>query len=82
VISVEVRVRVRVRVWVRVRIRLRDRDWVISDATTTQLADHVISSPLPEELVRRLNKLLNVELHAHLTILAISVTAKIPEGGS
>jgi hypothetical protein len=34
---------------------------------------------------RRLNKLLNVELHAHLTILAISVTAEIPEafaGGS
>jgi hypothetical protein len=52
VISVEVRVRVRVRarVMVRLRIRLRDRDWVISDATTTQLADHVISSPLPEEL--------------------------------
>ena len=53
-ISVEVgldfRVRVGVRVRVRLRIRLRDRDWVISDAQTTQLADHMISSPLPEEL--------------------------------
>jgi hypothetical protein len=56
VISVEVRVRVRVRVRVILRIRLRDRDWVISDATnkTTQLADYVISSHLPEELAEEL----------------------------
>jgi hypothetical protein len=44
VISVEVRIRVRL------RIRLRDRDLVYLTPQTTQLADHVISSPLPEEL--------------------------------
>ena len=55
VISVEVRVRVRVRVMVRLRIRLRDRVGLYLTPQTTQLADHVISSPLPEELAQLLS---------------------------
>jgi hypothetical protein len=59
VISVEVGLdfRVRVRVRVRLRIRLRDRDWLYLTPQTTQLADHMISSPLPEELPNNLIEL-------------------------